>query len=332
MSNKTEFCTECRNDVTIKVVTSEMQGTLKGEVYTYLGKKAICEKCGAEISTHEIIDYNLKALYDAYREDNSIITLEKIKKIPTKYSIGKRPLSLLLGWGELTFSRYCDGDMPTKQYSDILERIYADPIYYLKLLEERKDNLKSSLAYEKSKKATEELLGTQHQSDSKINVVIDYLLCKCEDITPLALQKLLYYVQGFYCAFTREYIFEDECEAWAHGPVYRDVYNKYSSYRYDPIEVSKPCDTSSLSSMEKAVIDSVIKNLSCYSGKVLEEFTHAENPWLKTRGNLPEDALSDRIIDKKDIYEYFKQTKEFYYMIKPADIQIYSKKMFEETV
>jgi len=64
--------------------------------------------------------------------------LEKILEIPQKYNIGKRPISLLLGWGEMTFTRYCDGDMPTKQYSDVLQRIYDDPAFYLSLLEENK--------------------------------------------------------------------------------------------------------------------------------------------------------------------------------------------------
>jgi hypothetical protein len=84
-------------------------------------------------------------LYDVYRQNNGIISLEKILEIPRKYNIGKRPLSLLLGWGEMTFSKYCEGDMPTKQYSNILLKIYDDPAYYKELLEKNKDNLKSSL-------------------------------------------------------------------------------------------------------------------------------------------------------------------------------------------
>ncbi|MBZ9607298.1 DUF4065 domain-containing protein [Clostridium estertheticum] len=57
-----------------------------------------------------------------------------------------------------------------------------------------------------------------------------------EDITSLALQKLVYYVQGFYYAFTNRLIFEENCEAWVHGPVYRNVYIKYRKYRFNPIE------------------------------------------------------------------------------------------------
>lgn len=50
--------------------------------------------------------------------------------------------------GEQTLTRYCDGDMPTKQYSEILLRIYNEPSYYSELPEKGKDNLKSQSSYE----------------------------------------------------------------------------------------------------------------------------------------------------------------------------------------
>ncbi|RFT30914.1 hypothetical protein CG403_01220, partial [Gardnerella vaginalis] len=46
----------------------------------------------------------------------------------------------------------------SKQYSDILLRIYNDPEYYLQLLISNKDNLKSAISYEKSYKATQKLI------------------------------------------------------------------------------------------------------------------------------------------------------------------------------
>ncbi|MCR5186573.1 MAG: DUF4065 domain-containing protein [Clostridia bacterium] len=43
----------------------------------------------------------------------------------------------------------------------------------------------------------------------------------------LALQKMLYYAQGFYKAFTNNYLFDDDCQAWTHGPVYNTIYTEY---------------------------------------------------------------------------------------------------------
>ena len=336
--NKT-FCEECRNDVEYSTKSVPMTASIKGKQYSYTGTEAHCKECGSAVYVPEIIDANLRALYDEYRKENNIIPLDKINEIPAKYSIGKRPLSLLLGWGEQTFSRFADGDIPSKQYSDILLRIYNDPEYYLQLLISNKDNLKSAISYEKSYKATQKLIRELqnnfannnfdgNKSSDKINNVIQYLLIKCEDITPLALQKSLYYIQGFYFAFYKSFIFTDDCQAWIHGPVYKDVYLRYKDYTFTPIdspttEISgiksseKLADyrytqrsditrltaelTTTLSATEKAVCDSVIDNLCCYSGKELERFTHHEEPWILTRGNLKTNDSSNKIINKNTI-------------------------------
>lgn len=152
------FCENCRNDVEYSVIEEQMIGTIKGEAYTYTGKVTKCKECKSDISVNSINDNNLKALYDVYGEKNDIISLEKILEICEKYNISKRPLSLLLGWGEQTYSRYCNGDIPSKQYSDILNKIYESPVFYSELLENNKEKLPSEIAYKKSKEVVDKIL------------------------------------------------------------------------------------------------------------------------------------------------------------------------------
>ena len=329
MTEKT-FCEECRNDVEFTTASVPMTGTIKGKEYHYTGTEARCADCGSLVFVPEISDDNLRSLYNVFREENGIVSLDVICAIPEKYDIGKRPLSLLLGWGELTFSRYCDGDIPTRQYSDILQRIYNEPQFYSELLEANKTNLKSQRTYEKTRRAVDALLSVDAPSNSKINTVIQYLLYQCEDITPLALQKALYYIQGFHFAFYRTFLFPEDCQAWTHGPVYRDIYFRYRDYRFDPIEKTTTFDTSVFSAGEKAICDSVINNICCYSGKILERFTHNEAPWLTTRGDLPDSAPSDRIIEKSVIGAYFDAVKAKYNMVNPRDIKDYAQDMFHQ--
>ena len=329
MTEKT-FCEECRNDVEYTTASVPMTGTIKGKEYHYTGTEARCADCGSLVFVPEISDDNLRSLYNVFREENGIVSLDVICAIPEKYDIGKRPLSLLLGWGELTFSRYCDGDIPTRQYSDILQRIYNEPQFYSELLEANKANLKSQRTYEKTRRAVDALLSVNAPPNSKINTVIQYLLYQCEDITPLALQKALYYIQGFHFAFYRTFLFPEDCQAWTHGPVYRDIYFRYRDYRFDPIEKTTTFDTSVFSASEKAICDSVINNLCCYSGKILERFTHNEAPWLTTRGDLPDSAPSDRIIEKSVIGAYFDAVKAKYNMVNPRDIKDYAQDMFQQ--
>ena len=86
-----------------------------------------------------------------------IVTKEQIEQILVSYGIGKKPLSLLLGWGETTICRYLDGDVPSEKYSNVLLNILNDPNLYLELLEKNKANV-TELAYTKSLRATKEYL------------------------------------------------------------------------------------------------------------------------------------------------------------------------------
>jgi len=325
------FCPECRKEVNFSVRDQLESAELKGESYEYYAKSAYCEYCGSELYISEFEDGNLKSLYDLYRQRNDIISLEEIREIPEKYHIGKRPLSLLLGWGEQTFSRYYEGDMPTKQYSEILKQICSNPAYYLSLLENGKHHLKSDKAYQKSKLTTEKKLRIPFIQQSKIDHVVEYLISQCHDITPLSLQKALYYVQGFYYAFYGKFLFKEDCEAWVHGPVYKSIYKRFSEHYYNPILSREISDISAMPTGEMVLLDSIVKHLCCYSGKTLESFTHLETPWTATRGDLHPAQSTNRIIPKQVIGDFFASVKDKYCMLTPADIKNYSQDMFFKT-
>jgi len=73
-------------------------------------------------------------------------------------------------------------------------------------------------AYKKAMAATsciENLFSVSH----KMLRVIAYVFEKLEEVTPLMLQKLLYFIQGIYSALYGKPIFEEDCRAWIHGPV-----------------------------------------------------------------------------------------------------------------
>jgi len=332
--NKTKegkiFCTECRVDVAYTIKRQKMNSNLRGQKIEYEGEAAYCESCGCELWLPDLHDANLEALYDEYRKQNNLATPEIISGIMAKYNIGKRPLSLLLGWGEQTISRYLGGGIPSREYSDEILKICNDPEYYLTVLERNKNNLTSRLTYTKSRQAVEGILGLNNKTMSNIDVVAKYLLYKSEDITHLTLQKALYYIQGYYFAFNNEYLFSEECEAWVHGPVYRSIYYNYSDYRYDEIEKPVFFDDSNFTNFEKLLFDSVIKYYCCFSGKILESFTHLEEPWLKARKNLKIAETSNRVIPKDDIGKFFAKKKEKYGMDSPLDISMYSLDMFNK--
>ncbi len=330
------FCEECRDyvDFTIKEVKKNKE--IRGKSIEYTAKIAFCSECNNEIFVSELRDQNLESLDRNYRLTESLIQVFEIKEVLEKYDIGKRPLSLVLGWGEGTLTRYVNGDIPTRQYSDVLKRVKKDPEFMLELLEKSKDKV-TERAYNNCLSAIQRILKKEKElmlaihSEEKIDSVVKYIIYKSMEITPLALQKLLYYSQSFFKTFTGEFLFNNDCEAWVHGPVYKNIYFKYKDHGYNPIDedidLFRHFD---LSEIEKTVIDTVILNFGCYSGKILENMTHAERPWRETRNGLEDHERSDRIIAKDLIDEYFKQILEKYNMINVSDIRDYSTDLFEK--
>lgn len=327
------FCEECRDMVEYYVEEKVMTKNIKGKEIKYKGKVAYCDECESEIFVAEIRDYNLMKLDEAFRKEEDLITVSEMELILKRYDIGKRPLSLLLGWGELTLTRYLDGDIPTKQYSDTLKEILKNPYYMKELLEKNKDRIKD-IAYRKSSEAIaniEDDVLFNIDSINKIDHVVKYLLVNSSDITPLALQKLLYYSQSFFKIFTGKFLFSNDCEAWVHGPVYKNVYHRYKDYGCAPIFSERDeQEDINLTRLEKEVLDNVLRNFGCYSGKILEEMTHVELPWAKTRVGLDDKENSNRIIEKDLMVEYFSGVKEKYNMLNVSDIKDYSMDLFEK--
>src|SRR6056297_940953 len=324
------FCEKCRDTVEYDVKMVDKEKDIKGKVIKYVGKAAYCDECGSEIFVSEIRDYNLKERDAAYREVENLIKIEDIEKILDRYDIGKRPLSLLLGWGEVTLTRYLNGDTPSKPYSDKLKRILEDKDYYSELLEQNKANI-SPVAFSKSQAAIDDMSLITDNEIGKLESAVRYLLMQTSEITPLALQKLLYFAQGFQKAFSNSFLFEEDCEAWVHGPVYRNIYEKYRSHGYNPIEDNElSYEIINLSEDEKELLDHIVLYFGCYSGKVLEKMTHSEEPWRVARHGLMGWEISDKPIEKDEIGSYFASVKEKYKMLNLTDIKDYSKDLFSK--
>ena len=64
------------------------------------------------------------------------------------------------------------------------------------------------------------------------------LIAKGLTVSPLKLQKLLYYVQSWYMVFNgrQNTLFAQAPQAWVNGPVYPDIYYQYRD------KVSNMCD------------------------------------------------------------------------------------------
>lgn len=127
-------------------------------------------------------------------------------------------------------------------------------------------------------------------------------------LTPLRIQKLLYYVQGWSLAARGKVIFDDEIEAWVHGPVVRSVYTEFAPLENQAIPADVGKDPSMLPSEEKAVIRSVWEGYKQHSASALWEKTHSESPWKETyRPNGKHDRRCDETISTESLTRFFRQ-------------------------
>ncbi len=128
------------------------------------------------------------------------------------------------------------------------------------------------------------------------------------DVTPLKLQKLLYYVQGYSLALTGKPAFGDKIEAWKYGPVVDSVYQEYKKYSKGIIPYEEIPELEIHDEALCGVVDLVLSDKLRYSGETLARTTHKETPWQNAyKGSfggvymneeIPESAIRDYFVDE----------------------------------
>lgn len=324
------FCINCDEKNSYNIKSEVVKKEVRGTEFSYIEQKAFCANCGEEVYVPEVNDNNVQAAEDAYRKASGLITVAEVNKILEKYKIGAGPLAKLIGFGEITINRYVKGQLLSKEHSDRLLEVLAS---YKKMdwyLEKGKDSL-TGVAYAKCRSEVDRL--KELYSNNKIEVIARFIITNSGDITHLALQKLLYYAQGFYEAIFGTELFTDRCQAWTYGPVYPDVYYKYSKFGnalIDEPSLESETDLDELTTGEIDFLNSIISAFGCYSGSVLRNMTHSEQPWLAARGSLLPQDRSVTEIDEKVMSDYFSEVVENYKIVNPCDMKAYSSAMFRK--
>ena len=302
-----DFCIECRKETEYVLQKKKIVKNIRDKEYTFEITVAVCTECGEEMSIPGIIDQNVQEIDEQYRAMEGIVSIDDIKKIMDIYKIGKAPLSLALGFGEVTIPRYLEGQVPSKEYSDIIKAALSSPAYMKQKLTENREKL-TDTAYRKVLAAVESIESLFSVSDKMLQVIA-YIFEKLEEVTPLMLQKLLYFIQGIYSALYGSPIFEEDCRAWIHGPVYPEVYKLFRDFKYNPIDDARFALLKGrediLAEDEKHVIDLVVNTFGIYSGKVLKKITHNEDPWKDARKGYGDNIPSSELLPKKRIMEYY---------------------------
>src|SRR5690625_3571632 len=123
-----------------------------------------------------------------------------------------------------------------------------------------------------------------------------------ENMTHKKLQKLCYYAYSWSLALRNKYLFEEEFQAWVHGPVSPTLYRKYKTFGWQPIPTTESPD---FEEEELEVLEEVYRTYGQFTGDELESLTHAEKPWIEARDSLAPYEPSRNSLNPNLIKEYY---------------------------
>lgn len=138
---------------------------------------------------------------------------------------------------------------------------------------------------------------------TSVHDVAAYILDKHGAMSAMKLQKLCYYAQAWSLAWDQAELFPEDFQAWANGPVSRELYSKHAG-QYTV--TSWPWgDPQQLQGDEIATVEAVLHAYGKLTAQQLSDLTHRERPWQHTRGNLPDTERSTRVIAKGTMQDFY---------------------------
>lgn len=126
-------CPVCDSPSGIETLNKVEEFTIKGEKINVPIKLFHCTECDSSFASGELGD-PFKEAYKAYRNLKKMIHPEEIINFRKKYDLTQKELSNLLGFGEVSLSRYENGSLQDETH-DTLLKLVMDPTNLLELIE-----------------------------------------------------------------------------------------------------------------------------------------------------------------------------------------------------
>ena len=143
--------------------------------------------------------------------------------------------------------------------------------------------------------------------------IADWFLCTIDraagdSLTHLKLQKLVYYAQAWALALFNRPLFDEDFEAWVHGPALVSLFRRFKGASWESLPVPRKCPKPDTKTEE--LLNDILTIYGQHSAKYLESLTHREYPWQEARAGLPPDAKSNAIIKKETMKAFYNDLLE----------------------
>lgn len=223
-------CPICGQNHEVQFKTRKQIAIIKDEEVTYQEEYYLCTNTNEdnEFVSGELLDFNLLRARDEYRKNNNLLTSDQIKTIRKKYDLNQAELSLILGWGEVTITRYETKQIQDYSHDKLLKTIDSNSLFLLDCYNENKEKLLKKVSNERCKEIEDkikdivaefslyylneqELLakyasydkdnincGYKKISINKLESVVNYIAKNIDSLYKVKLMKILWYCDFLY--------------------------------------------------------------------------------------------------------------------------------------
>ena len=134
---------------------------------------------------------------------------------------------------------------------------------------------------------------------------------KGDTISPLKLQKLVYYAQAWHYTLFGKPLFKEKIEAWVNGPVVPSLYSRFASTtKHRNIDISKiQLEKVKFPEQTNQLLNEIVLVYGERSGSYLEDLTHSEAPWIKARGTISPIVICKNEITLESMKDYYSTFK-----------------------
>lgn len=131
-------CTVCETTHMVEKRLRETQALFKGEVVNYEEVYFLCDKADDEENEFvpaKVMDSNLLKVRDAYRKAKGLLTSYEISEIRSYYGLTQSEFALMLGWGEVTVTRYESKTIQDETYDSLMRMVRENSMLALEYLD-----------------------------------------------------------------------------------------------------------------------------------------------------------------------------------------------------
>lgn len=133
--------------------------------------------------------------------------------------------------------------------------------------------------------------------------VANWFLSK-SSMTHKKLQKLCYYAQAWFYTLKGIVLEDTVYEAWIHGPVSPELYERFKSFEFNTICMKGKYKTCILPE-DQELLESVWETYGDHTGNALEALSHSEAPWIEARKGCSSGERCSNCISLDSMKEYY---------------------------